>query len=137
MSNRSEEALDKLNEGDRHALRIEFYRRVTLLIALPLAFIALIPALTGIVLIYHQGNNLEAEVQARCLDGQVNRNAIRDTLTDNLDLTGYAYDEDTNTLVKTDKKPDPYYEQHPEQLRRAIETMQKALNRFPPITCDG
>lgn len=110
------------------------YARVATLIALPLALIALIPSMVGLVAQQHHTARLEQEVRDRCEEGRVNRNAIRSTITDGLPALGYRHDPETGRVVRTGR-PIDYYATHPAERQAALARAVAALQRFPAIDC--
>jgi hypothetical protein len=104
------------------------YAKVAALVALPIALVALIPSTVGIYL-------LDREIHSRCVDGQINRDAIRGSLTRSLANIGYRYDADTNTVVVADKPPLHYYLEHPNERDRQLALVRESLDSFPPISC--
>lgn len=115
-------------EQTRQAERRRMYRRVAALIALPIALISLLPSTVGLVL-------LKREVDHRCRDGQVNRQAIRDTLLRSFDALGYAYNEKTGQVTPNGRAIQ-YYLDHPEDRERQKQSAIATIERFPPITCN-
>lgn len=111
------------------------YARVATLIALPLALISLIPSMVGLITLRHHATELELEVQARCEDSRVNRDAIRSTITDGLPTLGYRYEEEAGDIVPHGP-PIDYYRTHPEEREQALARSRAALDRFPPIHCE-
>ena len=66
---------------------------------------------------------VESEAHKRCIDGQLNREAIRDTLKAGL-------------LVGAKGQPGfAYYQAHPDELLAARQSAKDALKRFPPVEC--
>lgn len=110
------------------------YSRVTKLYALRVTAIMFIPLLIICWLLWRNDQRLDDEVHNRCVDGMVNRNAIRDSLLDGLASLGYGYQRETNTIIKTGS-PIDYYQTHPQELQQALARAQAALKRFPPIEC--
>lgn len=106
----------------------KIYPRIAVLVALPIALISLIPSMVGIYLV-------DRETDARCIDSQINREAIRVTIARNISTLGYAYNEDSGELVRVGK-PIDYYATHPEELADALNNAIKALELFPTISCD-
>lgn len=106
------------------------YRRVSVLIALPIAFIALIPAVVGLIALSRESN-------ARCVDASENRDAIRTTIIGTLAPLGYQIDE-TGVAVPTAEGPIEYYKTHEDERQAALQATLTSLTKaFPPITCDG
>lgn len=110
------------------------YQRVSLLIALPLALVALVPSLLGLYLLHR-------EVNHRCTDASINRAAIRSSVLDSLTTLGYRYTAD-GLIVSVDEtgkplKPLDYYVTHPEERARALAQIKVTLDRFPPIDCNN
>jgi hypothetical protein len=120
-------------EERRSDLR-HFYARIAASIALPLAFIALLPALVGIWMVDNEGERLDAEIQQRCEDAQLNRAAIRETLLNSFSNLGYRFDEDTQTAIPVGGELD-YYRDHPEERDRVLKDAMRALTRFPRVEC--
>jgi hypothetical protein len=106
----------------------QFYRRATLLIALPLAFIALIPSTVGVIALSHYAVR-------NCERAQANRDAIRRSLSTNLLVLGYRYDGTTNRPVRAGP-PIAYYASHPDELEAVLAARVAAIQDFPAISCD-
>lgn len=104
------------------------YRRIALLIALPVALIALIPSTAGLVILARYADH-------NCKVGQANRDAIRATLLGTFINLGYRFDEETNAPAPAGK-PLAYYAEHPGERKRALEQAVATLALFPPITCN-
>jgi len=113
-------------EADRQRSARVMYQRVAVLIALPLALVALIPSVVGLVL-------LGREIEHRCGDAAVNRVAIRASVIDSLHSLGYQYTDDGEIVAAG--RPLDYYVTHPEERAEALAQTKAALERFPPIKC--
>jgi hypothetical protein len=103
------------------------YQRIAVLIALPIAFVALIPSLLGLLLLHR-------EVERRCTDAAINRAAIRASVIDNLRTLGYEYTED-GEVVPSRTPPLAYYRSHPAERAAALAQTKVTLDRFPKINC--
>lgn len=103
----------------------KLYGRVAALIALPLAFVSLIPSVVGLVL-------LKREVDNRCRDSAVNRTAIRGSVVDSLSALGYIYKDGK---VVPHGKPLAYYLEYPDERAQVLQNTRATLDRFPPISC--
>lgn len=112
---------------DRLTMRQQ-YGRIAILIALPVAFIALIPSSVGLFLLARYADH-------NCTAAQANRAAIRQTLLATFVQLGYRYDEKLGKAVP-DGKPLAYYVEHPGEAARALKLAVETVERFPPITCD-
>lgn len=123
----AEEARGKA-EHRRAVLARTSYLRIATLVALPVALIALIPSVGGVVW-------LKRDVDRRCVDSAVNRDAIRLTVLDGLPTLGYRYDADTNKIVLSGKPPIDYYVTHEQERDDAVARARVQLDRFPPIDC--
>lgn len=115
-------------EEKRHEAFQTVYRRVALLIALPIALVALIPSMIGLVWLSH-------EIDNRCVDTQVNRALIRETVLSSFEPLGYTYDEKTGEAVETGQ-PIDYYVDHPKERAKQLEASLNTIERFPAIHCD-
>jgi hypothetical protein len=113
-------------EHDRRRSARVMYQRVAVLIALPLALVALIPSLIGLLLLHR-------EVDRRCTDAAINRAAIRSSVTDSLRTLGYVYTADGRIVEHG--KPLDYYLTHPEERQQQLASTKAALDRFPAIDC--
>ena len=114
-------------EHDRQRNARLMYQRVAVLIALPLALVALVPSLLGLFLLHR-------EVEHRCTDAAINRTAIRQSVIDNLHTLGYEYTED-GKVVPSSTPPLDYYRSHPDERASALVQVKATLDRFPPVDC--
>lgn len=128
MTDEHREANGFLVEENQVMLAKRTYAKVAALIALPVALVALIPSLVGIEL-------LRREVQHRCMDAAVNREAIRATVIDGLPTLGYRYDPETQLIFTAGKPTVEYYATHPAERQDALERTKTVLARFPTIAC--
>jgi hypothetical protein len=132
---RWERDLERQKADERRGEEVKtVYDRVTKLYALRVAAIFVIPLLVIIVFLYRNDSRLDDEIRNRCIDGMINRDAIRASLIDGLGALGFSYNAETNRVVQTGT-PIDYYRTHPDELKTALVRAQNALNRFPPISC--
>lgn len=115
-------------EQKREESLLKWLRRWAVLIALTVAFVSLIPSAVGLVL-------LKREIDHRCDDSSVNRNAIRESAIDSLTTIGYRYDKSTNTIVRAGRPTVSYYVTHEEERNQALARSRRLLDRFPIIDC--
>lgn len=130
------EAARVVAEEHRANSRVVAYRRIAVLIALPLALVAMIPGLVGYIGVKRQADNLASEVHNRCHDAAVNRSAIRATLINSFKNLGYTYDEETGHAVVTGPPLD-YYLAHPEEREAQLQAALNTIRLFPPINCNS
>ena len=120
-------------EKKRSGIRL-FYLKIAAAIALPMAFVALLPAGVGIYLVIRENERLDREIERRCDDARLNRTAIRDTVLNSFASLGYRYDVKTQTAVEVGGEI-AYYVEHPEERARALESALATVKRFPPVSC--
>lgn len=141
---RRDEAEQKREQAElrRQQAMDGMYAKFATLVALPLAFVALIPSLIGVVVVDRQNDKLRAvisrldrEVASRCEDGRVNRDAIRQSVFEGLLTLGYRYNAATDK-IEPFGQPLDYYAAHPEERQAALDRTIASLNRFPAINCD-
>ncbi len=75
-------------------------------------------------------------IQQQCIDGKVNRTAIRNSVIDGLAPLGAKYDPETQLVVPAGQ-PIDYYKTHWEERQAALRTAIRTLARFPAIECTG
>lgn len=119
-------------EEKREANLRKWLGRYATLIALAVAFIALIPSLVGGIFLYHTVQKLDREIEVRCGDGETNRAAIRQSIIDGLSTLGYAYE---GGQIVPDGPPLDYYATHPDERAAQLEKTKASLDRFPEVHC--
>ena len=115
-------------EKEREATLRQWMIKYAMVIAMVVALVSLIPSLFGITLLYR-------EIDQRCVDSKVNRDAIRESIIEGLPTLGYRYVPETDRIVKGGKPLD-YYATHPEERNDALERSKRQLARFPTIKCE-
>lgn len=119
---------ERVSAEDMRVLRDKrLLPRISVLVALPLALIALTPSVIGLVLLHR-------EVSHRCHDTALNRAAIRDTVLGGLPGIG-AKATNNGGIVKAGTPTVAYWRDHPGERDKAITNARNTLGRFPGIGC--
>lgn len=121
-------------EERQHAYR-SLYRRVAVLVALPIALAVAVPAIGAFIAQGRTIDRLDREIALRCTDTSLNRGAIRQTVIDSLPTLGYRYNPDTGGVTPSKEPPIAYYRTHEDERQAALDRTIRVLDRFPPIEC--
>jgi hypothetical protein len=112
-------------EEEREENLRKWLGRYATIIALAVAFVALIPSMVGLLLLHR-------EINSRCEDAATNRVAIRQTIIDGLKSLGYQY---VNGKIVEDGPPLDYYVLHPDERASQLVKTEATLRRFKEVHC--